>query len=187
MKEKIRIEEQKNDLLHQFLAKLNHEIPYQETIQSIEERCVYQYKLLVNMSFSANVLHKGLDYAAKLYNHIVKIEYTRLCKMIIKQGFDNHTTESLLKKIKKAQNELLLQSPLTKETAGIDIFYEFTGGKRKKYRSNRKAIQQMYLEIKNASKKSTYRYLKDSCKRKVSKLKEKKNYTLWLLKSYTWH
>ncbi|WP_348922718.1 hypothetical protein [Enterococcus rotai] len=187
MKRITRIEEQKNDLLYQFLARLNNEIPYQENKQKMAESCVHQYKLLVNMSFSANVLHRGLDYASKVYNHVAKIEYTRLCKMIIKQNFDKKITEELLKRLKKTQNELFLQSPITNESGGIDIFYEFTGGKRKKYRSNRKAIQQMYLEIKRESKKSIHRYFKDSCIRKITRIKEKKNHALWLLKSYTWH
>ncbi|EOL43382.1 hypothetical protein [Enterococcus caccae] len=187
MKKIIKIEEQKNDLLHQFLARLNNEIPYQENKLKMEEHCVIQYKLLVNMSFSANILYKGLDYANKVYNHVVKIEYSRLCKMIIKQELDSNVTEKILKKLKKAQNEMIVQSPVTTESGGIDIFYEFTGGNRKKYRSNRKAIQQMYLEIKQESQKSFYRYIKDSCKRKGKRIKEKKEYTLWLIKSYTWH
>ena len=187
MKKIARIEELKNQQLYQFLEKLNKEIPYQENKQKIEAYCVHQYKLLVNMSFSANILHKGLDYARHLYNHVVKIEYTRLCKMIIKQDFDKVITEELLKKMKKAQNELLLHSPMTKESEGIDIFYGFTGGNRKKYKANRNAIKQMYEVIKLESEKSVSRYIKDSFSRKRSKIKEKRAYALWLLKSYTWH
>lgn len=187
MKKIIRVEEQKNHLLYQFLEKLNREIPHQENNQRMEEHCVNQYKLLVNMSFSANILYKGLDYACHVYNHVAKIEYTRLCKLIIKQNFDRDLTEALLKKLKKAQNELFLHSPLTKESEGIDIFYGFTGGNRKKYKANRKAIKQMYIEIKQESKKNVYRYIKDTYNRKCNRIKEKIAYTRWLLKSYTWH
>lgn len=187
MKKIARIEEQKNHLLYQFLEKLNQEIPHQENKQKMEESCVHQYKLLVNMSFSANILYKGLEYASHVYNHVAKIEYTRLCKMIIKQNFDKKVTEELLKKLKKAQNDLFLHSPITKESEGIDIFYGFTGGNRKKYKANRKAIKQMYVEIKQESQKSLYRYIKDSYTRKRNRIKEKRDYALWLLKSYTWH
>ncbi|WP_207694295.1 hypothetical protein DOK67_0002355 [Enterococcus sp. DIV0212c] len=187
MKKIARVEEQKNQLLYQFLEKLNKEIPYQENKQKNEESCVHQYKLLVNMSFSANILYKGLDYASHVYNHVAKIEYTRLCKLIIKQNFDKDVTEGLLKKLKKAQNELFLHSPVTKKSEGIDIFYGFTGGNRKKYKANRKAIKQMYVEIKQESEKNMRRYLRDSCIRKYKKIKEKKAYVLWILKSYTWH
>ncbi|MBO0422113.1 hypothetical protein [Enterococcus plantarum] len=181
------VEEQKNDLLYQFLERLNKEIPHQENNQKIEDSCVHQYRLLVNMSFSANILYKGVDYASQVYNHVVKIEYKRLCKMIIKQGVEREVTEALLRKLKKVQNELFLHSPLNKASEGIDIFYGFTGGNRKKYKANRKAIKRMYSEIKEKSKKSSYRYFKDSYNRRRNKLKEKKAYALWLLKSYTWH
>lgn len=187
MKRIAKIEEQKNQLLYQFLVKLNKEIPNQEYNLKMEETCTHQYKLLVNMSFSANVLYKGLDYASHLYNHVAKIEYTRLCKVIIKQNFDKNVTETLLKKLKKAQNELLLHSPVSNHIEGMDIFYGFTGGNRKKYKSNQKAIKRMYLEIKYESKKSASRYIKDSFVRKFRKLREKKKYAFWLLRSYTWH
>ncbi|MGX7245687.1 hypothetical protein ACWOC1_12665 [Enterococcus quebecensis] len=187
MKKISRIEEQKNHLLYQFLEKLNKEIPNQENNLKMEETYIRQYKLLVNMSFSANILYKGVDYASHVYNHVVKIEYTRLCKMIIKQNLDKQVTEELLKNLKRTQNELLLHSPITKNSEGIDIFYSFTGGNRKKYRANRKAIKQMYMEIKQESAKSVYRYIKDSFSRKYRKIKEKKAYAIWLLKSYTWH
>lgn len=187
MKKIARIEEQKNQHLYQFLEKLNNEIPHQENKQKMEAYCVHQYKLLVNMSFSANILYKGLEYASHVYNHVVKIEYTRLCKMIIKQNFDQAITEDILKKLKKAQSELFLHAPMTKESKGIDIFYGFTGGNRKKYKANRSAIKQMYEVIKLESEKSVYRYIKDSFSRKRRKVKEKKAYALWLLKSYTWH
>ncbi|WP_086312788.1 hypothetical protein A5821_000339 [Enterococcus sp. 7F3_DIV0205] len=187
MKKIARVEEQKNHLLYQFLEKLNREVPYQENKQKLEDSCVHQYKLLVNMSFSANILYKGLDYAGHVYNHVAKIEYTRLCKMIIKQNFDKDVTEELLKKLKKAQNELFLHSPLTKESEGIDIFYGFTGGNRKKYKANRNAIKRMYAAIKQESEKNLFRYIKDSCRLKYARIKEKRDYALWLLKSYTWH
>lgn len=186
MKKIARVEEQKNNLLYQFLEKLNKEIPYQENKQKIEESCVQQYKLLVNMSFSANILFKGLDYANRVYNHIAKIEYKRLRKIILKQNFDIKMTEELLKKLKKARKELFLHSPVSKKSEGIDIFYGFTGGNRKKYKANRKAIKKMYIEIKQESKKNIYRYIKDTYKQKYRKIKEKKSYALWLLKSYTW-
>ncbi|MBO0446876.1 MULTISPECIES: hypothetical protein [Enterococcus] len=187
MKKIAKIEEQKNHLLYQFLVRLNNEIPYQENKERMEETCIQQYKLLVNMSFSANVLYKGLDYASHVYNHVAKIEYTRLCKMIIKEGFEQSVTEDILKKLKKTQNELFRHSPITKESEGIDIFYGFTGGNRKKYKANRKAIQQMYSEIKRESEKNVYKYFKESCVRKYSRIKEKRDYAIWLFKSYTWH
>lgn len=182
-----KIEEQKNHLLYQFLEKLNNEIPHQDSNKNIEEILVHQYKLLVNMSFSANILYKGLDYANHVYTHIAKVEYTRLCKLIVKQNFDKELTETLLKKLKSAQKNLFSHSPVTKESAGIDIFYGFTGGNRKKYKANRNAIKQMYSVIKLESKKNTIRYIKDSYNRRRSRIKEKKDYALWLLKSYTWH
>lgn len=187
MKKIAKIEEQKNQLLYQFLEKLNKEIPNRESNQKIEEHCVHQYKLLVNMSFSANILHRGLAYASKVYNHVAKIEYTRLSKMIIRQNLDKERTEKLLKKLKSAQKELFLHSPVAKESEGIDIFYGFTGGNQKKYKANRKAIKRMYIEIKQESEKSVYRYIKDSYNRKWNRMKEKQAYALWLLKSYTWH
>lgn len=187
MKKIARIEEQKNRLLYQFLERLNREIPHQKHKQKMEENCVQQYKLLVNMTFSANVLYKGLNYASHVYNHVAKIEYTRLCKVIVKQNFDKEVTEELLKKLKKTQNELVHHSPMTKESEGIDIFYGFTGGNRKKYKTNRNAIKQMYIEIKQESKKSVYRFVKDTYYRKYNRIKEKRDYMLWILKSYTWH
>ncbi|MFD1899535.1 hypothetical protein [Enterococcus termitis] len=186
MKKIAKIEEQKNHLLYEFLEKLNKEVPSQSDNQKIEEAFVHQYKLLVNMSFSANILYKGLDYAAHLYNHIAKIEYSRLRKMIIKQKYDQQTTERILKRIKKAQHELLQQSPLVKKSEGIDIFYGFTGGNRQKYKSNRKAIKQMYKIIKQTSKRNLTRFLQDTWNRNYQKLKMKKDTTLWLVKSYTW-
>ncbi|MEI5995359.1 hypothetical protein [Candidatus Enterococcus mansonii] len=181
-----KIEEQKNHLLYQFLEKLNKEIPCQESKQKIEECCVQQYKLLVNMSFSANILYKGLDYASQLYTHIANIEYARLSKLIIKQNFDKQRTEDILKRLKKAKKELLLYSPIAKESKGMDIFYGFTGGNRKKYKANRNAISQMYVEIKLESEKNVYRYIRDTYARKIQKIKEKREYARWLIKSYTW-
>lgn len=182
-----KVEVQKKQLLYQFLERLNSQIPQQKNVEQLEESWIQQYKLLVNMSFSANILFRGVDYANHLYNHIVKIEYTRLCKLVIKQDFEQQIIESILRKLKQAYNELLKFSPVTKQSEGIDIFYGFTGGNRKKYKANRHAIKQMYLEIKQESKKSFYRHLKETYYRKRKRLKEKKTYTLWLLKSHIWH
>lgn len=182
-----KIEVQKKQLLYQFLEKLNKQLPQQENIEQMEVGWVQQYKLLVNMSFSANILFKGIEYANQLYNHIVKIEYTRLCKLVIKQDFEQQITESTLRKLKRAHNELLKYSPVAKESEGIEIFYGFTGGNRKKYKANRNAIKQIYLEIKQESKKSFYRHLKETYYRKYKKIKEKKKYAAWLLKSHIWH
>jgi hypothetical protein len=180
-----KIEEQKTQLLHQFLERLNREIPNHNEAK-LEDTYVNQYKLLVNMSFSANILYKGLDFAGKLYNHVVKVEYKRLCKVIINQEYEKQLAEDLLKRLKKAQKELLQQSPLVKKSVGIDIFYNFTGGNRKKYQSNRKVIKKIYLEIKAESEKSFWRYIRDSFNRKHKRIKEKRSYALWVLKSYTW-
>ncbi|MTD38665.1 hypothetical protein GIX45_08485 [Erwinia sp. CPCC 100877] len=185
MKKIEKIEEQKTQMLHQFLERLNREIPKHNEAK-LEDTCVNQYKLLVNMSFSANILYKGLDFAGKLYNHVVKIEYKRLCKVIINQNYEPQLAEDLLKKLKKAQKELLQQSPLIKKSVGIDIFYNFTGGNRKKYQSNRKAIKKIYFEIKTESEKSFRRYVKDSFQRRRKRIKERRSYALWVLKSYTW-
>lgn len=187
MKKNYKIEAQKNQLLYQFLERLNEQLPKKEFQEKMEDICIQQYQLLVNMSFSANILFKGVGYANQLYNHIVKIEYTRVCQSIIKQNFDRQLTEELLKKLKHAQRDLLFHSPSKKQSEGIAIFYGFTGGNRKKYKANRKAIRQMYLEIKLESEKSFYRYIKETIQRKYQKMKEKKIYAMWLLKSQIWH
>ena len=119
MKKTAKLEERKNYLLYEFLEKLNKEVPFQNDGRKLEEAFVQQYKMMVNMSFSANILYKGLDYASRLYNHIAKIEYTRLHKFIIYHQFDPQHTEMLLKRIKKAHNELVQNSPRTKKSEGV--------------------------------------------------------------------
>ncbi|MCA5012996.1 MULTISPECIES: hypothetical protein [unclassified Enterococcus] len=186
MKKTAKLEERKNYLLYEFLEKLNREVPFQNDGRKLEEAFVQQYKMMVNMSFSANILYKGLDYASQLYNHIAKIEYTRLHQFIIHHQFDPQHTEILLKRIKKAHNELVQNSPRTKKSEGVEIFYGFTGGNRKKYKMNRKAITQMYIVIKKASEQNRLKFVQELWDRGYQKLKMKKAAICWRLKSYTW-
>lgn len=139
-----RMKEQQNQRLHQFLEEINKEILLETNSYLIENDCVKQYVIMVNTSFCANILHKGLGYANRLYNHIVKVEYRRICRLIISQGLDKTTMNEILCALNKAKRKLLSESSVNHSKQRIDVFYQFVGGNRQKYQMNRNAINKVY-------------------------------------------
>lgn len=181
------MKEQQNQCLYQFLEKINQVIRSETNPYPLEKNCVEQYVMMVNTSFCANVLHKGLAYANRLYNHIIQVEYKRICRLIIRQELEKTTMRRLLYALKKAKKKLLTESPINQSKQGVDIFYQFIGGNRQRYQKNRNAINKIYQLLKQESNRWRYRYLKNWYNTKCHSIKAKCSYHLWLISSYWWH
>lgn len=176
-----------NQEVCQILAKLKNNQAQGVATQQVIDELIGQYETTINLSFSANILHNGLEYAGRLYNHIVKIEYKRFTQFVIKQSLDSSVKEYIVLRLKKTKKRLLLQSPMKHENSGLEILYLVTGGKRKKYCENHQIIKQIYKEIHKESKKNAFNYFKDRCQIKYQHFKAKLEYRKWMIKSYIWH
>lgn len=177
-------EEWKAYQLHQFFGLLTKSMPQEE---QWNELCQERFRQFVYLTFSANVLHQGLSAACRLYNHIVKVEYTRLCRYICQQAFDGVTTERLLAQMRQTRNELLKSSPCHDHAKGMQLFFNEVGGFRKKYVKRQKSILTMYQLIVEASQKKYAMYLKDYYVAKKKKYIAQKKYWYWKWKTYIWH
>ncbi|MGK0675691.1 hypothetical protein ACSFB8_04780 [Enterococcus faecalis] len=187
MRKSMKTEEWKNQRLHQFFAKLNGELPQITEDQQVEACCLSQYEQFVAITFSANILLKGVDYANRIYNHIVKVECTRLSKEIVKQPMNPAMKEKMLLNIQKKKKELLIHSPLGTVGESIALFYQTTGGMKEKYAPTRKAVKRIFLDLHHEEKKKYFRYLIDRWHMYRLLRQQKRQYRKWLLKSYIWH
>lgn len=184
MRKLYQAEERKNQEICEILARLRNELSEGKTGQNRIDDFLAHYERTINLTFIANALHYGLKYAERLYNQIVKMEYKRFTQFVIKQPLDSKVKEYIFLRLKKVKKRLLLHSPRKKENYGLDILYLVTGGRRKKYSGNQQFITQMYTEIKNQSKKSSFNYFKDRWQLKVKYFKSKRDYRKWAIKSY---
>lgn len=187
MRKSMRTEEWKNQHVHQFFARLNRELPVLNEQKNWELQCVQQYEQFVTITFSANILFKGVSYANRIYNHIVKVECTRLSKEIVKQPIDPMMKEQMLIGIHKKKKELILHSPIGQEGESIALFYQITGNNKQKYEPTRSAIKRIFLDIHQEEKKKYVRYLLDRWQIWRMVRQQKRQYRKWLLKSYIWH
>lgn len=139
------------------LNELSKRIPTDCSEEVIFDLYIQEYEQVVNRMFSATIFYRGMDYACSMYKHIVKVEYRRFCVLLIKKVADEPIREQILLSMRKKRNQLLRTAPSTSEkTAGFEIFYSLTGGFRKKYKQDRKAVGQMYDELVSTSKVRLY-------------------------------
>jgi hypothetical protein len=186
MRKSIKTEEWKNQRLHQFFARLNQELPQLKAGQ-MNEQCLQQYEQFVAVTFSANIFLKGIDYANRIYNHIAKVECTRLSKEIAKQPLEPLVKEQILLSIHRKKKELLLHSPLDNEGESIALFYQTTGNNKQKYAPTRQAVKRIFRDLHQEEQKKYWRYLLDRWRMWVLIRQQKRHYRKWLLKSYIWH
>lgn len=187
MRKLYQTEARTNQEVCQILAKLKMHQQHGRPSQEVIDELVNQYETTVNLAFSANILYNGLEYAGRLYNHIVKLEYKRFTQFVIKQTLVSSVKEYIVSRLRKTKKRLLLHSPMKRANSGLEILYLVTGGRRKKYSENHQMIQQMYNEIQSESKKSAYKYFRDRCQVKYQHFKAKQEYRKWMIKSYIWH
>lgn len=187
MRKLYQTEARTNQEVCQILAKLRSSQEQGEPSQNVIDELLGQYETIINLSFSANILHNGLEYAGRLYNHVVKLEYKRFTQFVIKQPLDSAVKEYIVLRLKKTKKRLLRHSPMKQENSGLEILYLVTGGRRKKYSENHQIIKQIYTEIQRESKKSAFKYFKDRCQLKYRYFKAKQEYRKWMIKSYIWH
>lgn len=146
------IEERNRQQVYRMLNELSVRIPSDDSDVVVFDLYIQEYERMVNRMFSANVFFKGMDHACRVYKHIVKVEYRRFCRLIIQKIEDISLRERVLLNIRKTRNRLLKVAPsISREELGFEIFYGTTGGFRKKYRTDRKAIQQMHEGLKQTS------------------------------------
>ncbi|WP_321388133.1 hypothetical protein [uncultured Enterococcus sp.] len=157
MKKIMVIEERNRQQVYRILNELSQRMPLNSSDTIVFDLYIQQYEKVVNRLFSAHVFYRGMHHACSVYKHLVKVEYSRFCSLIIQKIADDSIREQLLCSMRKKRNHLLKASPSeSKLDSGFEIFYGVTGGFRKKYKKDRKVIEQMCNEIEEVVSKPFY-------------------------------
>lgn len=179
------IERWKNQQTNQIYTKL-HKQQKQTSEHLNKQQLIEQYEYFVNITFCANIFHRGIDYASNIYNQIVKMEATRLSNYIIQQALEPIELEEWLYSIHRKKVSLLKHSPIKDKHQGFSLLFGLTGGYRKKYEPTRKTIKQFYLIICTEERKTYLRYWFDQFQVQLNYYRRKRQYYKWLLKNYLW-
>lgn len=183
MKKIMRIEERNRQQVYRMLNELSKRKPVDSSDVEVFDLYIQEFEQVVNRMFSANIFFKGMDYACSRYKHIVKVEYNRFCLLAIQKIPEDTLQNQLLFRIRKKRNQLLKAAPTASKTVhGFELFYGLTGGFRKKYKTDRKAIEQMYDELNIASAQPFYNiyYLGQRIARFITYLRK---HLLWQLRT----
>ncbi|MGC6767454.1 hypothetical protein [Enterococcus sp. LJL51] len=137
--------------ISRFLNELSHNHSINEYEAAIFDTYSNEYERMVSLIFSAHILYKGFDYACCLYKKTAKEEYQKIYQIVNRKVDNEALKKDILESLVKKYNRLLKNAPSqAKKNYGFEIFYGVTGGFRKKYKYNRRRIEQMYQEIESA-------------------------------------